>query len=122
MFGLNQALVEAMNTGQPYAGAMIDRDFILEVARGLGPLLNRPPGADEAGRGSPANTLRDVRDHMNRKGLSYDSLTATVKRKWTNLLKYLRHDVEGMTHIHRFIQEREAHWAEMKDAQGRRRR
>ena len=93
------------------------------IRMGLNMLLRIPEvaysGADEAGRGSPANTLRDVRDHLNRKGPSYDSLTATVKRKWTNLLKYLRHDVEGMAHIYRFIQEGEAKWAEMKGAQGR---
>ncbi len=95
------------------------------IRMGLNLLLQIPevayPGADEAGRGSPANTLRDVRDHLNRKGPTYDSLTATVKRKWTNLLKYLRHDVEGMAHIYRFIQERETQWADMKGAQRRRR-
>jgi hypothetical protein len=95
------------------------------IRMGLNLLLQIPevayPGADAAGRGSPANTLRDVRDHLNRKGPTYDSLTATVKRKWTNLLTYLRHDVEGMAHIYNFVQEREAQWADMMSAQGRRR-
>ena len=41
------------------------------IRMGLNLLLQIPEvaylGADEAGRGSPANTLRDVRDHLNEK-------------------------------------------------------
>ena len=95
------------------------------IRMGLNLLLQIPevayPGVGEAGRGSPAKTLYDVRDHLERKGPSYDSLTGTVKRKWKNLLNYLRHDVVGMAHLYAFVQEREAQWADMMGAQGRRR-
>ena len=74
---------------------------------GLNLLLQLPevvyPGADEVGRGSPANALRDVRDHFARKGPHIDSLTSTVKGKWTRMLTYLEHDVRGMAHLVEFM-------------------
>jgi hypothetical protein len=80
------------------------------IRMGLNLLLQIPevayPGADEAGRGSPANALRDVRDHLARKGPHIDSLTSTVKGKWTRMLTYLEHDVRGMAHLVEFMNNR----------------
>ena len=77
------------------------------IRMGLNLLLQIPevayPGANEAGRGSPANALRDVRDHFARKGPHIGSLTSTVKGKWTRMLTYLEHDVRGMAHLVEFM-------------------
>lgn len=95
------------------------------IRMGLNLLLQIPevayPGANEAGRGSPANALRDVRDHFARKGPHIDSLTSTVKGKWTRMLRYLEHDVLGMAHLFEFMSEQEMAWADRMAAQGRRR-
>ena len=80
------------------------------IRMGFNLLLQIPevayPIANEAGRGSPANALRDVRDHFARKGPHIDSLTSTVKGKWTRMLTYLEHDVRGMAHLVEFMNNR----------------
>ena len=95
------------------------------IRMGLNLLLQIPevayPGANEAGRGSPAKALKDVRDHFARKGLHIDSLTSRVKGKWTRMLTYLEHDVRGMAHLFEFVSEQEMAWADRMAAQGRRR-
>ena len=95
------------------------------IRMGLNLLLQIPevayPDADDAGRGSPANALKDVRDHFAHKSPHIDSLTSTVNGKWRRMLTYLEHDVREMDHLFGFMAEQEMGWDERKAAQGRRR-
>jgi hypothetical protein len=91
------------------------------IRMGLKLLLQLPevayPDVKSAGIGYPATALREVRDHLQRKGPSVDSLTPGARRKWSKLLTYNRHDVVGMEHLLRFAVESEHRLKDMKGAQ-----
>ena len=78
-----------------------------EFRVGLKDMLKLPtvgyPDGPKTGVGGSAKAIKKIRDRYDKPGADVEKITSGEKRAWSKMLTYLKHDVLGLCHLTKWV-------------------